>query len=729
MEFLNYDSVDLADVLPRIPRKGRDRMQFGIVELDYAGIIIAYNMGEAKMSGRDARDMIGKNFFSDIAPCTQTPDFYGRFKAGVQKGSMSARFDFLFNHEMEPTAVRVTMMTSNIDGMDRVLQLIRVLPFEERECALTDSANLNDIEVARAERVKQAAEQVELLAVVKPAQVQTTAISAPPAGAAPPRAAPAVASLPDYSRDYARASEKVPAIVAAKPQAPRPLNLTLELLESIATGKTKFHLTEPILTRARSASAALDKAIADGEPIYGITSGFGPLLNEPADSDADLHQRSLLRHLACGVGKPFSVQQTRAAMAARLQTLLQGHSGVSDKLIMTLKQVLDEGVTPIVPQLGTVGASGDLTPLAHIALALAGEGDAMFGRNRTSAAGALSECGIAPISFSRRDALALVNGCSFSTAIAALNGARARRMLRWAMLIGSGYAQVFCSFEQALAPLLAKVRPHMGQISVREELARLASGNTRTRTKPDVGVPPHDAYTIRCQTQLFGAILDALDHHDGTVEIELNSVSDNPIINPDTAEVIHGRNFFGQHLGLVSDYLRIALIQWGQWCERAVARLVDPQLNAHISGLQPQLRGTARSSGFMGAQVTATALLAELKSAALAGTVQGVSTNANNQDIVPMATMSARHTADALEHLALLQAISVLALCQAIDQTQAPDAGSQGQFSPAILALHARIRENIPKLGNDRSMSQDIQLVASMLSHKEPVGEMAIFFF
>lgn len=724
MDFLDYDSVDLADVLPRIPRKGRDRMQFGVIELDYAGNIVAYNMGEAKISGRSARDMIGKNFFSDIAPCTQTPDFYGRFKAGVQKGSMSARFDFLFNHEMEPTAVRVTMMTSNIDGVDRVLLLIRVLPAEERERAQTDRIKLKAIEVARAERVKQAIQQAELLAVVKPALVQTTA-TAP----APPRAAPAATSQQDYSRDYARASQKVPEIVAAKPQAPRPLNLTLELLESIATGETKFHLTEPILTRARSASAALDKAIADGEPIYGLTSGFGPLLNEPAHSDADLHQRSLLRHLACGVGKPFSVQQTRAAIAARLQTLLQGHSGVSDKLIMMLKQMLDEGITPIVPQLGTVGASGDLTPLAHIALVLAGEGDVMFGRNRMSAAGALSECGIAPISFSRRDALALVNGCSFSTAIAALNGARARRMLRWAMLIGSGYAQVFCGFDQALAPLLAKVRPHMGQISVREELVRLASGNTRTRAKPDISEPPHDAYTIRCQTQLFGAILDALDHHDGTVEIELNSVSDNPIINPDTAAVIHGGNFFGQHMGLVSDYLRIALIQWGQWCERAVARLVDPQLNGHITGLQPQLRGTSHSSGFMGAQVTATALLAELKSAALAGTVQGVSTNANNQDIVPMATMSARHTADALEHLALLQAISVLALCQAIDQTQAPDAGSQGQFSPAILALHARVRENIPMLGNDRSMSQDIQFVASVLSHQEPVGEMAILFF
>lgn len=721
MDFLSYDSVDLAEVLPRIPRKGRDRMQFGIIELDYAGIIVAYNMGEAKMSGRNARDMIGKNFFSDIAPCTQTPDFYGRFKAGVQKGSMSARFDFIFAHEMEPTAVRVTMMTSNIDGMDRVLLLIRVLPAEERERAQADRSKLNAIELARVERSKQAAEQVELLGVEKPAG-KPAAVSVTTGN----NFVPAISA-----RDSARAStlERVPEIVAAKPQSPRPLNLTLELLESIATSKAKFQVTEPIMTRARAARAALDKAIAEGEPIYGVTSGFGPLLNEPAHSDSDLHQLSLLRHLACGVGKPFSVQQTRAAMAARLQTLLQGHSGVSDKLIMTLKQMLDEGVTPIVPQLGTVGASGDLTPLAHIALALAGEGDAMFGRNRMSAAGALSECGLAPMSFTRRDALALVNGCSFSAAIAGLNGARARRMLRWAVLIGSGYSQVFCGFDQALSPLLAKVRPHMGQISMREELSRLAKGNTRTKAKPDIGVPPHDAYTIRCQTQLFGAILDALDHHDGTVEIELNSVSDNPIVDPDSADIVHGGNFFGQHVGLVSDYLRIALIQWGQWCERAVARLVDPLLNGHISGLQPQLRGTDRSSGFMGAQVTATALLAELKSAALAGTVQGVSTNANNQDIVPMATMSARHTADALEHLAFLQAICVLALCQAIDQTQAPDAGEQGGFSPAILALHAKVRENIPKLGNDRSMSQDIRLVASMLSHQEPSGEMEIYFF
>jgi tyrosine ammonia-lyase len=428
--------------------------------------------------------------------------------------------------------------------------------------------------------------------------------------------------------------------------------------------------------------------------------------------------------LASGVGKPFSVSQTRAAMVARLQTLLQGHSGASERVIMALKQMLDEGITPIVPQLGTVGASGDLTPLSHLALAMCGEGDVVFNRQQRSAQSALAERGIAPINLTRRDALALVNGCSFSAAVAGLNGARARRLLRWAMLCASGYSQVLGAHDEALSPLLAAVRPHFGQLTVREELFRLNLGNTYTKAKADVGVPPQDPYTLRCQTQIFGAILDALDHHDATVEIELNSVSDNPTLDPESGAVVHGGNFFGQHVAFVSDYLRIALIQWAQWCERAIARLVDPSLNQQ--SLPAQLRGKPGHSGFMGAQVTATALLAELKSSAIAASIQGVSTNANNQDIVPMATMAARHTSDALDLLANLQAILMLALCQSVDFLAAD---ADKKFSPALLAMHARVRENIPWMAVDRSMTNDIQLIAALMNNREPGGAFSVLFF
>lgn len=714
MEFLSYEDIELVEVLTRIPRKGRDRMQFGIIELDLRGTIMAYNMGEAKVSGRNAIDMIGKNFFSDIAPCTKTPEFYGRFKAGVEKGNFSARFDYLFNHEMNPVAVRVSMMMSTIDNENRVLLLIRVLPPEERERAARDMDRLRDVEQKRREREVVTATPQPIANTLLEATLMLTDKQSPVPLRMP------VQALPELDD-----SDFVPSVAAAK--SPRPRQLNIALLEDIAYGRVPYELSDAMFERTRKSALALEKALADGVSVYGVTSGFGPLSAEAANPDAIAHQRSLLRHLATGVGRPFSVVQTRAAMIARLQTLLQGYSGASDQVIHLLKRVLDEGLTPVVPQMGTVGASGDLTPLAHVALALAGEGDVMVGRQQRSAQSALSERGIAPLSLEKRDALALVNGCSFATGAAALNGARARRLLRWTMLAASSYTQVLRGFQESLSPLLSKVRPHIGQMTIRAELARLAKDATRIKAAPDVGTPPQDIYSVRCLSQLFGAVLDALDHHDTTVEIELNSVSDNPIIDPDSGQVVHGGNFFGQHVGFASDYLRTTLIQWAQWLERAMARLVDPNLHGqNIAGLEPQLRGRPRQSGFMGVQVTASALLAELRCMALPASVQGMSTNSNNQDVVPLATIAARQTSDALDVLANITAIFTLAVCQAMDLTEKSE---QGTYSPAVLAMRTKVRELVPMLRDDRAMSGEITMIAAYLSQKEPSGDAEIMLF
>ena len=258
-------------------------------------------------------------------------------------------------------------------------------------------------------------------------------------------------------------------------------------------------------------------------------------------------------------------------------------------------------------------------------------------------------------------------------------------------------------------------------------MARLGKDATRLKSVADVGTPPQDVYTLRCLSQLFGAVLDALDHHDTTVEIELNSVSDNPIIDPDNGQIVHGGNFFGQHVGFASDYLRTTLIQWAQWLERSMARLVDPNLHGQaIAGLEPQLRGRPRQSGFMGAQVTASALLAELRCMALPASVQGMSTNSNNQDIVPLATIAARQTSDALDILANITAIFSLAVCQAMDLTEK---SAQGSYSPAVLAMRAKLRELVPTLRDDRAMSGEITSIAAFLSQKEPSGDAEIMLF
>jgi tyrosine ammonia-lyase len=703
MDFSSFENVNLAEVLPRIPRKGRDRMRFGIIELNLNGIVIAYNMGEAKISGRNAADMIGKNFFSEIAPCTQTPEFYGRFKAGVKKGDLNARFDYFFDFQMDPVAVRVTMMSSTIDGEARVLLVIRLLTSEERERAENDHQRLQAAESKVQQRV------------------------APAPSAPSPQPADRLVARKELEPTQQRVSNDLfapsawasPAPVAAD-TTPRPRHLTVKLIDDIAFARDAFPFADSTLERVRKSKAALDAALARGAPVYGLTSGFGPLFGESATSDMASHQRSLLHHLACGLGKPYSVTQTRAAMVARLQALMQGYSGASEGLLRLLKKLLDEQITPVVPQLGTVGASGDLTPLAHMGLALIGEGEVIADRMQRSARSVFAERGIGALSLETRDALALVNGCSFATAVAALNGARARRQLRWATLQAALYSEVMGGYAESLSPLTAAVRPHLGQIGMREELARLHEGNTRMRTEPPVGVPPQDPYTLRCQTQLLGAVLDALEHHDTVVETELNSVSDNPVIDPNTGEIAHGGNFFGQHVGFVSDYLRIALVQFAQWCERCIARLVDPSRNP---GFEPLLRGKPKQSGFMGAQVTATALLAELRALSHSASVLGNSTNLDNQDVVTMATMAARHTADALEHLASIQAIFMLALAQAYEQSLGKD---DTKYSAACTTLVAQIRNLVPALKDDRSMTGDIQMIAALLSSKEPGDEIAV---
>jgi len=717
MELLSYDSVDLAEVLPRIPRRGRDRMTFGIIELDYDGVIIAYNMGEAKVSGRNPKDMVGRNFFSDIAPCTRTPEFYGRFKAGTKTGNLNARFDFVFSYAMEPTAVRVTMITSVIDGLPRVLVLIRILTDEELARSGRDHERIR-VSKAQAAAPKpvqvpaplQAPAPVEMRAPVEmPAPQQMPAPVQMPAPAPAPVSSFAISEVAPGSdeveeEDYFDPYNEPPPPV----HKPRPKQLLISELEAIASGKGTLLMDEGLSDRLTRASAALDQVEQSGVPIYGLTTGFGPLALEVAAPEGE-HQIGLIRHLATGVGRPFSVEQTRAAMVARLKTLSLGHSAVSMKVIEALNGFLEQGLTPVVPQLGTVGASGDLTPLAHLAMALCGEGEVFVGLQRRSAQSVMSERGLVPLKLRRRDGLALVNGCSFTTGVAALNGARARRLLRWTLCGAAGYAQVLRAQTEALNPLHALVRPHGGQILAREQLAVLHEGSTRLRESAEAG-PPQDAYSLRCQSQLIGAVIDALDHHDNTVEVELNAVSDNPIIDGERNLLVHGGNFFGQHVGFVSDYLRIALTQLGAWSERAIARLVDPALN---DGLPPQLRGRNGQSGLMGLQVSATALLAEIKTLATPASIQGISTNCNNQDVVPMATMAARHSADAIEHLAHLTAMLWITVAQAMDLK--PDG-----YSDSVMACKARVREISPVLREDRMLSHEINVLAQTMLRQDP---------
>lgn len=479
-------------------------------------------------------------------------------------------------------------------------------------------------------------------------------------------------------------------------------------------------------SRARMARAAdfACERVAAGAQIYGWTTGFGPLAEHKVAPEADAAlQYKLLAHLATGVGAPFPPRQARAIMAARLGTLCLGGSGVRPAVAQMLADCLNVDLIPAVPQKGTVGASGDLTPLAHIALVLHGEGTAWLDDRERTAASALEAAGLAPLALSGRTGLALVNGTDAMTGVAALNGVDTLRATQIATLHAVLYVRALGSTTAAFDPGLGAVRPHPGQRRAHRDLAALAAAVPPWRSAPDVqagaglaeDAPLQDAYTLRCAPQILGAVHDALAYHDNLVTTELASVTDNPVFRPETGDVLHGGNFQGQHVAFASDTLAMAVIKLAELAERRVARLTDAALNR---GLPPFLTGgrAGLDSGLMGAQVTATALLAEMRTRALPASVQSVPTNANNQDVVSLGTIAARKVAALLDDLFALLAIEALALAQAADLLASATGGTaRPASSDPGAAWVALVRRTSPYLTADRPLHEDIGYLAAKL--------------
>jgi tyrosine ammonia-lyase len=472
--------------------------------------------------------------------------------------------------------------------------------------------------------------------------------------------------------------------------------------------------------RMARAEAFARERIAAGERIYGWTTGFGPLAGHTVEPEADdALQYKLLAHLATGVAPPFTRRQARAILAARLGTLCLGGSAVRPAVAQMLADCLNVDLVPVVPQQGTVGASGDLTPLAHIALVLHGEGTAWLDGRKRPAADALEAAGLAPLALAGRTGLALVNGTDAMTGVAALNGVDTLRATEIATLHAVLYVRALGGTTAAFDPGLGAVRPHPGQRRAHRDLAALAAAvppwrsapSTRNGARVREDASLQDAYTLRCAPQILGAVHDALAYHDSLVTTELASVTDNPVFRPETDDVLHGGNFQGQHVAFASDTLATGIIKLAELAERRVARLTDAALN---QGLPPFLTGgrVGLDSGLMGAQVTATALLAEMRTRALPAGVQSMPTNANNQDIVSLGTIAARKAAALLDDLFALLAIEALALAQAADHLVGDERPASEDPGAAWVAL---VRQTSPHLTADRPLYEDIGDLASML--------------
>lgn len=513
-------------------------------------------------------------------------------------------------------------------------------------------------------------------------------------------------------------------------------NLTFSQLQHIAHGAS-LEFDDRHWDAVAEGRAFLERMIAERRRIYGVTTGYGPLANTYVDPEASAElQRGLVNHLSSGVGPLFEAPEVRAMTAARAATLARGHSAVRPETLRLMLDCLDADLVPHVPTIGTVGASGDLTPLAHITLALTGQGRVWLRGVDMSAREAFEQTGLQPLDPEGKDALALVNGTSAMTGVAGLNAGRARRSVQLSVLLTILHGEALGGHREALAPNLSRVRPHPGQLWAQQALWRASEGTRRLASveQPPARLPdgmsagqalhqqplPQDAYTFRCAPQHLGAVVDALLYHEQVVSRELYAVTDNPVFFPDQEVVLHGGNFFGQHVALASDALNNALLTLAVHSERRIARITDPGLS---NGLPPFLRGNDNGchSGFMGAQVTATALVAELRTHANPASIQSIPTNANNQDVVTMGTVAARRCSWTLQRLSELLAIEALVLAQGYDLR----GGAKAGFCPSSRALAGWVRERAEHLENDRPLWDDISNLAASIAN--PMETSALF--
>ena len=493
-------------------------------------------------------------------------------------------------------------------------------------------------------------------------------------------------------------------------------NITLEEFEEIIESKSKIQLANDCKKRVKLSEKFLASLLKRNVLLYGINTGYGPLATTHIPlSDSKELQRNLIYHLATGVGDSFSELHVKALMLSRIICLSKGFSAISLSSLNTLIDFYNYEIFPVIPKLGTVGASGDLTPLAHMTLALMGESFVFYKGKKLSSKKVIQKLKLKPIDLGPKEGLALVNGTSVMTGISAVNGILSLRALNLAISLSLLYAEILEGKEEAFHPLIGEVKPHPGMKEILKSFNSMAKGSSRLKKRKELNLAKsisydnellQDAYSIRCIPQILGAVSDVIETHNKTVTIELNSVTDNPIFVLPKEIVLHGGNFQGQSIALAADNLYNALTNIAIHSERKIARTTDVKLN---NGLPPFLQGDRNGlqSGFMGAQVTATAVLAWIRSNATPSSIQSISTNANNQDVVSMGTIAALKTSECIDRVFDILAIEGLVLSQAFELKGGFT--EKSGFSQNSMELVKRIRKISPFLKKDRSLSKEIQ--------------------
>ena len=481
--------------------------------------------------------------------------------------------------------------------------------------------------------------------------------------------------------------------------------MTIEDLLSVVREGSVIEISEQAKSKMQASREVVETCVAEEKVVYGLTTGFGKFSDVTiSDEDCFTLQENLIMSHACGVGDPLPTEVVRAMMLLRINALSVGYSGIRISTVNTLVEMLNKGVLPVVPEKGSLGASGDLVPLAHMSLVLLGKGEATYQGVRMTGMEAMEKAGILPVKLTAKEGLALINGTPAMCAIGALAIADADRLQKTADIIAALTMEAENGIIDAMDERIHAIRQQPGQIATADNMRKLLAGSRYITHQGEKRV--QDAYVFRCIPQIHGPSKDTVKFVKEIIDREINAVTDNPIIFGDTQEAISGGNFHGQYLAVGLDFLGIALAELANVSERRIERLVNPAL----SGLPAFLvKHGGLNSGMMIAQYTAAALVSENKVLAHPASVDSIPTSANQEDHVSMGMTAARKAREILENAVNVLAIELMCAAQAIEFQ-----GAEG-LSKATAATYNKVREHVAPLDKDRILYPDIDKCARLV--------------
>ena len=500
-------------------------------------------------------------------------------------------------------------------------------------------------------------------------------------------------------------------------------SLTIDEVVRISREFELVSLDENSIPAINKSRSYVEKVLAQERVVYGITTGVGELANTLISADdAEKMQENLIRSHATSVGEPFTEDVVRGIILLRANAVTKGYSGIRVLVINLLLDLLNNRIFPYIPRQGSVGASGDLSPLSHLALVLMGEGECLRDGKRVPSLSVLDAAGLKPVRLQPKEGLALINGTQIMSSLGCLAVDDAENLLKHAQIAGAMSLEALHGTSKAYDARIHEVRPHPGQIRCAANMRQLIDESEIIASHKNCE-KVQDAYTLRCIPQVYGAVMDTIDYVKGVFSIEINSATDNPLIFEDPEEAISGGNFHGEPLAFALDFLGIAMAEIGNISERTADRLVNP----HVSGLPPFLaENSGLNSGYMIAQYTAAALVSENKILAHPASVDSIPTSAGQEDHVSMGPIAGRHAVDIIHNVQQIIAIEMLAAAQGID--------FQKELKPGngTNAAWKEIRRHIPHLDEDRVMYPDMEKMLELIKDKivlnaveDTVGEIA----